>query len=60
MSPSTDIAGARGYDWHSILVRTGVFQGGGNDAEHPAIHVAAHVKDAVHWAFDRELSSRPQ
>ncbi|KAJ0046455.1 hypothetical protein Pint_06142 [Pistacia integerrima] len=37
-NPSVDIKGARqaGHPWFSVLTRTGVFKGSGNDAEFPA------------------------
>ncbi|RKP05016.1 HAD-like domain-containing protein, partial [Thamnocephalis sphaerospora] len=54
-NPAADIAGANGYGWTSILVRTGVFQGRDNDQKYPAAHVADHVGDAVRWAFEREM-----
>ncbi|KAI9591571.1 HAD-like domain-containing protein [Syncephalis fuscata] len=57
-NPASDIAGARKYGWNSILVRTGVFQGQDNDVNHPATHVAAHVDDAVQWAFEREMTGK--
>ena len=44
-NPKSDIAGANGNGWVSILVRTGVFDPkaatskDGNDIEHPATHV---------------------
>jgi ribonucleotide monophosphatase NagD (HAD superfamily) len=54
VSECLDIAGANRYGWTSILVRTGVFQGGDNDPNYPATYVADHVGAAVQWAFERE------
>ncbi|KAG0047853.1 hypothetical protein BGZ83_007187 [Gryganskiella cystojenkinii] len=50
-NPYADIAGANGYGWKSVLVRTGVFkpQGQENHAVHPATTVVDHVEDAVQW-----------
>jgi len=48
-NPSADIRGARnaGSPWQGILVRTGVFTGTGNDAQHPAHLVTQGVGEAV-------------
>ncbi|KAI8867574.1 HAD-superfamily hydrolase [Ramicandelaber brevisporus] len=47
-NPEADIAGANAYGWNSVLVRTGVFRGpGDNDKRHPAKHVFDHVEAAV-------------
>ena len=41
------LAIAAGDPWRGVLVRTGVFRGAANDAEHPAHIVADNVGDAV-------------
>jgi HAD superfamily hydrolase (TIGR01456 family) len=48
-NPRADIKGANdaGGPWHSILVRTGVFQEGANDAVNPAKDVVQGVREAV-------------
>ena len=53
-NPLTDIAGANaaGGHWKSALVRTGMFQGKGNDAAHPA-HI---VEDDVLAVVKRVLT----
>ena len=54
-NPLSDIKGANamGERWHSILVRTGVFQGAENDADHPAKHVVANFAAAVDLVLSR-------
>jgi hypothetical protein len=49
-----DIAGANKAGWISILVRTGVFSGKGNDLINPAKHVADNILRAVEWMFYQE------
>ncbi|KAK9813601.1 hypothetical protein WJX73_010022 [Symbiochloris irregularis] len=53
-NPKSDIAGATaaGRPWVSALVRTGVFQGGDNDRQHPADLVVEDVLQAVTTALD--------
>jgi ribonucleotide monophosphatase NagD (HAD superfamily) len=48
-NPLTDIAGANaaGDHWSSVLVRTGIFAGGDNDASNPADIVADDIYGAV-------------
>jgi ribonucleotide monophosphatase NagD (HAD superfamily) len=48
-NPEVDIKGANDSGFLSMLVRTGVFQGGlnNNDPNHPAKFVAKDSKDAV-------------
>ena len=66
-NPESDIAGAnafaspRGTDWHSVLVKTGVWSPGrssGADPETSPAHKPAvivnDVRDAVRWALQRE------
>ncbi|OLL25734.1 putative CDP-alcohol phosphatidyltransferase class-I family protein [Neolecta irregularis DAH-3] len=53
-SPFSDIRGANQFGWISILVRTGVFQGGENAEDYPARSVQNNVLDAVKWALANE------
>ncbi|KAF9084069.1 hypothetical protein BGX29_000321 [Mortierella sp. GBA35] len=55
-NPYADIAGANGYGWDSVLVKTGVFRPKGNENHHvhPATTVVDHVEDAVRWIIARE------
>lgn len=48
-NPAADIAGANaaGGPWRSVLLRTGMWEGGANDAGHPAAHVAQGVGEGV-------------
>lgn len=46
-NPEGDIEGANRKGWTSILVRTGLFKGPGNDANHPASHVVEDMEEAV-------------
>ncbi|KAG0033586.1 hypothetical protein BGZ81_008025 [Podila clonocystis] len=60
-NPYADIAGANGYGWNSVLVKTGVFrpQGGENHHVHPATAVVHHVEDAVRWIIAKEQMKKP-
>ena len=54
-NPKADIRSAAGMDnWTSILVRTGVFQGGDNDEEDPADHVVQGVGEAIELIMELE------
>ncbi|KAI5481399.1 cardiolipin synthase [Pseudohyphozyma bogoriensis] len=53
-NPRSDIAGANAFGWESILVRTGVFRGPAEDAEHKPTVVLPNVLDGVKWALERE------
>ena len=55
-NPDSDIDGAnrRGDKWVSILVRTGVFQGGDNSDKHPAKFVVQDVEEALNLIFKLE------
>jgi ribonucleotide monophosphatase NagD (HAD superfamily) len=59
-NPKSDIRGANraGGHWRSVLVRTGVFQGGENDAEDPADFVVRDVLEAVRLIEDLALQER--
>ncbi|KAG0057444.1 hypothetical protein BGZ83_010012 [Gryganskiella cystojenkinii] len=56
-NPYADIAGANGYGWQSILVKTGVFQPQGDENHHihPATAVVEDVEDAVRWILSKEI-----
>ncbi|KAF9576112.1 Haloacid dehalogenase-like hydrolase domain-containing 5 [Mortierella alpina] len=55
-NPYADIAGANGYGWNSVLVKTGVYMPKGfeNHHVHPASAVVDHVEDAVRWIIAKE------
>lgn len=53
-NPESDIAGANGAKWNSILVRTGVFDPEEGPPTHTPTHIAQDVEKAVHWAIARE------
>ena len=55
-NPDSDIDGAnrRGERWVSILVRTGVFQGGANSDRHVAKYVVQDMEEAVQLIFRLE------
>ncbi|CAE6493393.1 unnamed protein product [Rhizoctonia solani] len=56
-NPESDIAGANGAGWGSILVHTGVYDPTtGVPPTHTPTHQAKDVGEAVRWALDRELS----
>ena len=59
-NPAADIAGANaaGTRWQSALVRTGVFSGGDNNAEHAADIVADDVNEAVQAALKQGKQGR--
>ncbi|KAK7191349.1 hypothetical protein DPSP01_003039 [Paraphaeosphaeria sporulosa] len=55
-NPASDIIGGNMYGWNTCLVRTGVYQGEGNDKENPAsFGVFANVLAAVQTAIKKEL-----
>ncbi|CEJ60965.1 putative haloacid dehalogenase-like hydrolase [Penicillium brasilianum] len=55
-NPQSDIIGGNLYGWNTCLVRTGVFQGKGNDENNPAnFGVFDQVYDAVKAAIRKEL-----
>ncbi len=60
-TPESDIQGANAKSedgWHSILVRTGLFQGLENHDEHPARYVVEDVQAAVKLIFELEKVDR--
>lgn len=55
-NPQSDIIGGNMYGWNTCLVRTGVYQGEGNDKENPAsFGVFTNVLEAVQTAIKKEL-----
>lgn len=55
-NPQSDIVGGNMYGWNTCLVRTGVYQGEGNDDENPAsFGVFNNVLEAVEAALKKEL-----
>jgi HAD superfamily hydrolase (TIGR01456 family) len=55
-NPASDIIGGNMYGWNTCLVRTGVYQGEGNDKENPAsFGVFENVLAAVQTAIKKEL-----
>lgn len=55
-NPQSDIIGGNMYGWNTCLVRTGVYQGEGNDKENPAnFGVFDNVLKAVQAALRKEL-----
>ncbi|EIW63437.1 HAD hydrolase, partial [Trametes versicolor FP-101664 SS1] len=55
-NPESDIAGANGAGWRSILVKTGVYDPARGPPTHTPTHTAENVAEAVKWAIDRELA----
>ena len=55
-NPASDIVGGNMYGWNTCLVRTGVYQGEGNDYVNPAnFGVFNNVLEAVQTALRKEL-----
>jgi FMN phosphatase YigB (HAD superfamily) len=55
-NPESDIAGANGAGWGSVLVHTGVYDPRtGIPPTHVPTHQASDVAGAVQWALDREI-----
>ncbi|KAF1978623.1 HAD-superfamily hydrolase [Bimuria novae-zelandiae CBS 107.79] len=55
-NPASDIIGGNMYGWNTCLVRTGVYQGEGNDKENPAsFGVFTNVLEAVQTAIKKEI-----
>ncbi|OJT10260.1 hypothetical protein TRAPUB_13214 [Trametes pubescens] len=57
-NPESDIAGANGAGWPSILVRTGVYDPTQGPPTHTPTHTAENVAEAVRWAIDREVGRK--
>lgn len=51
-NPASDIEGANGAGWESILVQTGVFKA--DQGHHPAKHIVHDVKEALQLIMDLE------
>ncbi|KAK0212590.1 HAD-like domain-containing protein [Desarmillaria ectypa] len=54
-NPESDIAGANGAGWSSVLVRTGVYDPIHGSPSHKPTHEAEDVEEAVRWAISREF-----
>ncbi|RFU32174.1 hypothetical protein B7463_g4184, partial [Scytalidium lignicola] len=55
-NPQSDIVGGNMYGWNTCLVKTGVYQGEGNDKQNPANYgVFTNVLEAVSTALKKEL-----
>ncbi|KAK2755967.1 hypothetical protein FQN54_005764 [Arachnomyces sp. PD_36] len=55
-NPASDIVGGNMYGWNTCLVRTGVFEGEGNDEQNPAnFGVFENVLEAVQAVVRKEL-----
>jgi HAD superfamily hydrolase (TIGR01450 family) len=55
-NPQSDIIGGNMYVWNTCLVKTGVYQGEGNDKQNPAsFGVFDNVLEAVSTALKKEL-----
>ncbi|KZT20001.1 HAD-superfamily hydrolase [Neolentinus lepideus HHB14362 ss-1] len=54
-NPESDIAGANGAGWSSVLVRTGVYNPEQGPPTHTPTYIAEDVEEAVEWAIKREV-----
>ncbi|KAK0473137.1 HAD-like domain-containing protein [Armillaria luteobubalina] len=54
-NPESDIAGANGAGWPSVLVRTGVYDPIHGSPTHKPTHETEDVEEAVRWAIAREF-----
>ncbi|KAI0633736.1 HAD hydrolase [Trametes polyzona] len=59
-NPESDIAGANGAGWPSILVKTGVYDPAQGEPTHKPTHIAEDVEEAVRWAIEREMGHKPE
>ncbi|KAG9051143.1 hypothetical protein FS837_011989 [Tulasnella sp. UAMH 9824] len=57
-NPASDIAGANGAAWKSVLVHTGVYDPTQGPPAHRPTVEAKDVEAAVHWAF-KEVTQHP-
>lgn len=55
-NPESDIAGANGAGWSSVLVKTGVFDPSQGPPPHLPTHYGEDVEEAVTWAIEREIN----
>ena len=58
-NPKSDVKGANNASdrWTSVLVRTGVFIGDGNDEKNPADKVVDDVGEALTYIFSENMGS---
>ena len=56
----TDIAGANGAGWNSVLVKTGVYDPEQGPPAHTPTRITNDVLEAVEWAIEREFSKNPK
>ncbi|TEB37474.1 HAD-superfamily hydrolase [Coprinellus micaceus] len=59
-NPESDIAGANGARWNSVLVKTGVYDPEQGPPAHAPTRIANDVLEAVEWAIEREFSKNPK
>ncbi|KAI0780322.1 HAD hydrolase [Fomes fomentarius] len=57
-NPESDIAGANGAGWPSILVKTGVYDSARGVPTHAPSYIAEDVVAAVKWAIELEMGSK--
>ncbi|KAJ8480740.1 hypothetical protein ONZ51_g6464 [Trametes cubensis] len=57
-NPESDIAGANGAGWESVLVRTGVYDPAQGPPAHTPTYVAEDVEEAVRWAIERSMGRK--
>ncbi|KAH9894895.1 HAD-like domain-containing protein [Cubamyces lactineus] len=57
-NPESDIAGANGAGWKSVLVRTGVYDPVHGPPAHTPTYIAEDVEEAVRWAIEREMGRK--
>lgn len=57
-NPESDIAGANGHGWHSILVRTGVYRDEQGEPKHRPTIIRDDVEQGVRWAIEREVEAQ--
>ncbi|KAI0325483.1 HAD-superfamily hydrolase [Cubamyces sp. BRFM 1775] len=57
-NPESDIAGANGAGWESVLVCTGVYDPARGPPAHMPTYVAEDVEEAVRWAIEREMGRK--
>ncbi len=46
-NPQSDIKGGNNAGWITILVKTGIYQGEGNDKQNPAKYLVNDFKEAI-------------
>ncbi|KAK7045715.1 hypothetical protein VNI00_007548 [Paramarasmius palmivorus] len=55
-NPASDIAGANGAKWNSVLVHTGVYDPSLGQPQHKPTQEAKDVEAAVRWAIERAIA----